>query len=98
MDRGYNNDSDGGPRYPGPNSWQAEKVYAGTNPADQGSGGARNEPGEDCRVDRRDGRLAAGHLLEVGYQSSATEVGNRSRIVAARGTAACPWDRGGRSR
>ena len=38
----------------------------------QESGGARNEPRADRRVDRCDCWFAAGHLLQVGRQFAAT--------------------------
>src|SRR5262249_9430137 len=70
--RGCKNDSASGVHHPSPGSWEAHKIYAGENPADQESGRARKEPRGDRRVDRGDRWLPASHLLKVGCQSAAT--------------------------
>src|SRR6516162_10741896 len=70
--RGYKNDADRRACHAAPNSWKTDKVYAGETPADQESGRAREEPGGDRRVDRRDGWFSASHLFKVRDKSAAS--------------------------
>ena len=94
--RRYNNGSDGGACHSGPNSWEAEKVYAGRIRQIRKSGGARNSREKIAELIG----VTVGSLqvtcFEVGCHSSTTKVCPRGRIAAAGGTA-FQWDRRGQS-
>src|SRR5262249_46010273 len=72
MPRGSRNDSR--TYRPCTASWEADKVYAGGDPADQECGRKRKEAKGDRGVDRGDPWFPASHLLKVGCQSAATNI------------------------